>query len=578
MSGVADEALLAQVRTWIQDDPDPDDAAELRRLLAEAGEGPAEASRAQVALAELQDRFSGMLQFGTAGLRGELGAGPNRMNRAVVIRAAAGLMAYLNEYLGSGARVVIGYDARHRSSRFAADTADVVAAAGGEALVLPGPCPTPVLAFAVRHLGADAGVMVTASHNPPQDNGYKVYLGGRVETDEGAGVQIVPPADAQIAAHIAAVPSAGAVARTAADAERAGGRIHHLGADLTEAYITRAVSTVPAGPRQLRVVLTPLHGVGGPIVTEVLARAGFTDVHVVPEQADPDPQFPTVAFPNPEEPGALDLAMRTASEVGADLIIANDPDADRCSIAIPDGDTGWRQLSGDEVGALLGEQIAAAAAHQPDAALASSVVSSQILAPIAKAHGLTHVTTLTGFKWISRVPGLVFGYEEAIGYCVDPEAVRDKDGITAAAHLAALAARLHAEGSTMARALDDIARAYGLHATAPLSVRVDDPAVITAAMRVLREEPPSSLGNSPVTEVIDLAADSEHLPPTDAVLFRTAEGDRVIVRPSGTEPKVKCYLEVVRPVDGEDVGPVRARAEERLARLSADIGQYLTPR
>src|SRR5699024_7661883 len=268
------------------------------------------------------------------------------MNRAVVIRAAAGLQQYLADVLGPDRSpvVVIGYDARYGSHAFARDTADVIAAAGGRALLLPEPLPTPVLAFALRHLQADAGVMVTASHNPPQDNGYKVYLGGRVETDEGAGVQIVPPADAQIAAHIAAVPSAGAVARTAADAERAGGRIHHLGTDLTEAYITRAVSTVPAGPRQLRVVLTPLHGGGGPIVTEVLARAGFTDVHVVPEQADPDPQFPTVAFPNPEEPGALDLAMRTAFEVGADLIIANDPDADRCSIAIPDGDTGWRQL------------------------------------------------------------------------------------------------------------------------------------------------------------------------------------------------------------------------------------------
>lgn len=571
MSSVADEALLAQVRAWVEDDPDPGDADELRRLLAAAGDG-------QQALAELRDRFAGMLQFGTAGLRGALGAGPNRMNRAVVIRAAAGLMAYLNERLQDGPRVVIGYDARHRSAQFASDTADVVAGAGGEALVLPGPCPTPLLAFAVRQLRADAGVMVTASHNPPQDNGYKVYLGGRIESGDGAGVQIVPPADARIAAHIAAVPAVAAVPRTAADAERAGGRIRHLGSDLAGAYIDRAVSTVPAGPRQLRVVLTSLHGVGGRIATDVLARAGFTDVHVVPEQADPDPEFPTVTFPNPEEPGALDLAMRTATAVDADLIIANDPDADRCSVAVPDAQGGWRQLSGDEVGALLGEQIAATVNGRPGAALASSVVSSQILAPIASAHGLAHVTTLTGFKWIARTTGLVFGYEEAIGYCVDPEAVRDKDGITAAAHVAALAARLKAAGSSIAEALDDIARTYGLHATAPLSVRVQDPGMITAAMSALRDHPPSSLGGSEVTEVIDLSLGSEHLPPTDGLVFRTAEGDRVIVRPSGTEPKVKCYLEVVRPVTGGDVSRERARAGERLAALSADIGRYLTPR
>ncbi|CAM3367977.1 phospho-sugar mutase [Occultella aeris] len=582
--------LVAATRAWIDDDPDPATADELRELLDHAlGDGFSTGEQ-RVALAELADRFSGPLEFGTAGLRGALGAGPHRMNRAVVIRAAAGLVHYLTDALGSpgpAPRVVIGYDARFGSSDFAADTADVVAAAGGHAYLLPAALPTPVLAFAVRHLDADAGVMVTASHNPPQDNGYKVYLGGRVVTDAGQGAQIVPPADAEISARIALVPSVASVPRSAADAAATGGSREVLGSGIVDAYAARATALVPDGvPRDLRIVLTPLHGVGGALAGRVLAQAGFADVTLVAEQADPDPTFPTVAFPNPEEPGALDLAFATAARVGADLIIANDPDADRCSVAVPDVATvtGWRQLTGDEVGALLGEQAAAEAAGHVAAAgratggasgpgvLASSIVSSRLLAAIAAHHGLAHRATLTGFKWISRVDGLVFGYEEALGYCTDPAAVRDKDGITAAVRIAALAADLHAHGRTLTDVLDDLARRHGLHATAPLSVRVEDPGLIAAAQDRLRKAPPTTLAGSAVAEVVDLAQGSADLPPTDGLLYLTEANDRVIVRPSGTEPKIKCYLEVIETVaPGEDLGPVRAQAASRLELLKADI-------
>ncbi|WP_154793064.1 phospho-sugar mutase [Occultella kanbiaonis] len=580
--------LLAATRAWIDDDPDPATTDELRELLEVALGDGFSAGEQRDALAELADRFSGPLEFGTAGLRGALGAGPHRMNRAVVIRAAAGLVRYLTDALGPlgpAPRVVIGYDARFGSSDFAADTADVVAAAGGHAYLLPAALPTPVLAFAVRHLDADAGVMVTASHNPPQDNGYKVYLGGRVVTDAGQGAQIVPPADAEISARIALVPSVVSVPRSAADAAAAGGVREVIGSDIVDAYAARATALVPDGvPRDLRIVLTPLHGVGGALAGRVLAQAGFADVTLVAEQADPDPTFPTVAFPNPEEPGALDLAFATAARVGADLIIANDPDADRCSVAVPDAaaTTGWRQLTGDEVGALLGEQAvachtAATAGRATDGAsgpgvLANSIVSSRLLAAIAAHHGLAHRATLTGFKWISRVDGLVFGYEEALGYCTDPAAVRDKDGITAAVRIAALAADLRAHGRTLTDVLDDLARRHGLHATAPLSVRVEDPGLIAAAQDRLRTAPPTTLAGSAVAEVVDLAVGSADLPPTDGLLYLTESNDRVIVRPSGTEPKLKCYLEVIETVaPGEDLGPVRARAASRLELLKADI-------
>ncbi|MBO1751868.1 phospho-sugar mutase [Actinotalea sp. BY-33] len=600
-----DPDLTATVEAWITDDPDPRTAEHLRELLAVAqDEDPEDRALRDVARAELADRFRGTLEFGTAGLRGALGGGPNRMNRAVVIRAAAGLVRYLTDALPprspehgfdvAGPRVVIGYDARHNSDVFARDTAAVVTAAGGHALLLPDPLPTPVLAFAVRHLGADAGVMVTASHNPPQDNGYKVYLGGRVVTDSGQGAQIVQPYDAEIAARIAAIPSVASVPRT-----ESGWTV--LGEEILEAYLGAVGALAePETPRELRVVLTPLHGVGGRVAELVLRGAGFSDLHVVPEQAVPDPTFPTVAFPNPEEPGAIDLALALAHELDADVVLANDPDADRCAVALRDARTmthagpgdaraeGWRMLHGDEVGALLGEEVArrVAGTSHDGGVLASSIVSSRLLGKIAAAHGLTHRATLTGFKWISRVEGLVFGYEEALGYCVDPAQVRDKDGLSAALLLAQLAARVRAEGRTLVDLLDDLAREHGLHLTDQVSARFSDLGQIPATMARVREQPPATLAGSPVVETTDLSLGSldgpEGLPPTDGLRLVAEDGTRVIIRPSGTEPKVKCYLEVIVPIptgrDGEPsdlVGEARRTARERLDAVRADVTAVL---
>lgn len=570
-------SLLTRARAWRDDDPDPVTAAELDALVARVEQGDA------AALEDLQDRFAGLLEFGTAGLRGALEAGPNRMNRAVVIRAAAGLADHLARTVPAARtpRVVVGFDARRSSDTFAADTCAVMAGAGIEAMVLPRPLPTPVLAFAVRHLGADAGVMVTASHNPPQDNGYKVYLGGRITPPEGNGVQIVPPADAAIAAAIAAVPSVAAVARP-------DDGWHTLGDDVLEDYVDAAAGVVaPGGPRALSIVLTPLHGVGGDTVVRALQRAGFAAPYVVAEQAAPDPDFPTVAFPNPEEPGAIDLALAAASARGADLVIANDPDADRCAVAVFDparpagrGGPGWRMLRGDEVGALLGAHLIRrglpGAADGVAPVMACSIVSSQLLRRVAVRHGVGHVETLTGFKWIARVPGLVYGYEEALGYCVAPQVVRDKDGITAALLVAELAARLKATGRTLTDELDALALAHGVHATDQLSVRVDDLELIGRAMSRLRTQPPSRLAGLAVTDVEDLSRPSAGapLPPTDALRYRTEGGLRVVVRPSGTEPKLKCYLEAVVPVaprSASALADARDRAEELLRTTRADL-------
>src|SRR5690606_3375739 len=442
-----------------------------------------------------------------------------------------------------------------------------------------------VLAFAVRRLGADAGVMVTASHNPPADNGYKVYLGGRVVTDSGQGAQIVPPYDARIAAAIAAVGPARAV-------PRAGSGWTVLGRDVVDAYVRSVLALSDGAPRRLKVVTTALHGVGGETVAHVLRDAGFTTVVPVEEQLDPNPDFPSVAFPNPEEPGAMDLALAVAQDAGADVVLANDPDADRCAVAVFDPrvgtyqgaetarSNGWRMLHGDEVGALLGDDVARrVAASGGQGVLACSVVSSRLLGKIAAAHGLGFATTLTGFKWISRVDGLVFGYEEALGYCVDPAHVRDKDGISAALLVAQLANRLKAEGRTLVDALDDLARQHGLHVSDQLSARFTDLDRIGDTMAHLRSAPPRTLAGAGVSDVADLSAGLDGLPPTDGVRILTADSTRVIVRPSGTEPKVKCYLEVVLPVapdaSHDDLTAARAAARARLDRVKADMQRAL---
>ena len=543
--------VVDRARAWMAEDPDPQTRGELERLVAQV-----EADPEGKAAADLTDRFAGRLEFGTAGLRGALEAGSNRMNRVVVIRAAAGLASYLTK---NGANntdsVVIGYDARHNSEIFAHDTAAVMVGAGLKAKVLPRPLPTPILAYATIQLGCVAGVMVTASHNPPQDNGYKVFLGG--------GSQIVPPADGEISAEIDAVGAlSGVPLGTGWDS---------LGDDVVDSYLSSVSSLVaPSSPRDLVTVYTPLHGVGGESVIRVLEQAGYSTPHLAAAQAEPDPDFPTVAFPNPEEPGAMDLAMALAADVDADLVVANDPDADRCAVAVP-GPHGWRMLRGDEVGALLGDFLLRLGVQ---GIYATSIVSSSLLAKMAAAHGQEHRETLTGFKWLGRIDGLAFGYEEALGYCVAPDLVRDKDGVSALLRIVELTAILKSEGRTLGDQLDDIARAYGLHATDQLSVRVTDLAQISDAMDRLRATPPESLGGLSVAQVEDLTEGSAELPPTDGIRYRLAGNARVIVRPSGTEPKIKCYLEVVVPVADDDPGAVdaaRISAAGRLDAIRADL-------
>ncbi len=540
------EALRAQARAWLADDPDDSDRAELAAVVA-ALPGSA---------AELADRFAGPLRFGTAGLRGPLRAGPNGMNLAVVRAAAAGLMHWLDER-GVPGPVVIGYDARHRSAEFARETARVATGAGRRALVLPRTLPTPVLAHAVRALDAAAGVMVTASHNPPCDNGYKVYLGAAAGGPGGDGAQLVPPADEEIEATIREIGPLAAVSL--------GDPGEILGEEIVESYVDGAAAVVGRGPRKLVVAYTPMHGVGAGIFADAMAAARFASPLVVGEQAEPDPDFPTVAFPNPEEPGAMDRVIALARAGGADLAIANDPDADRCAVAVP-GDRGWRMLRGDEVGILLADHLMRRGVH---GRYATTVVSSTLLGKLCAARRLPYGETLTGFKWIVRAgTDLVYGYEEALGYCVAPQHVRDKDGITAALLVCELAAGLKAAGSTLLDRLDELAEEFGVHATDQLSVRVDDLAEIAAAMRLIRANPPAALLDEPVTTLDDL------LPRTDAVVLST-ESARVVVRPSGTEAKLKAYVEVVEPIPDGDVPAARERAAAALSALRTETAAAL---
>ncbi|GAA2085667.1 phospho-sugar mutase [Actinomadura alba] len=544
---------------WLAQDPDPVTRQELRAVL-DAGDDAA-----------LADRFGAKLEFGTAGLRGELGAGPNRMNRVTVMRAAAGLAACLRRYATDppGAPVVVGYDARHGSERFALDTAAVMTGAGLTVRLMPRPLPTPVLAYAVRHLGADAGVMVTASHNPPRDNGYKVYWAD--------GAQIVPPLDEEISAAIDAV---GPV-----DGLPLGEDWTVLGDDIVESYL-RSLSRLPLGEaREIAVAYTPLHGVGRDVLLRAFAWAGFPAPAVVAEQAEPDPDFPTVAFPNPEEPGAMDLALTLGVSAGADLVIANDPDADRCAVGVRvgvDGPEGPRMLTGDEVGGLLAEYVLRHTSGA-DRLVVTTIVSSSLLGKIAQAYGVRFARSLTGFKWIMKAesPGdrLVFGYEEALGYSVggdDGLPVHDKDGIGAALVVTAMAAEARREGRTLLTLLDDQARRHGLHATAQLSIRLEDLSLVGGLLARLRDDRPASLGGRTVEAVDDLSEGIDGLPPTEGLRLCLAGGARVIVRPSGTEPKLKCYLEVVVPVE-DRVADARAAASAALEALRAELAAVLSP-
>lgn len=490
-----------------------------------------------------------MLTFGTAGLRGPLAPGPDGMNETTVARATAGLAAWLRDRCLGGGRVVVGRDARHGSAEFAEVTAEVMAAAGFAVIRLPEPLPTPVTAFAVRESGAVAGVQITASHNPPGDNGYKVFVDG--------GTQLAPPGDTEIEQRIRAVTEP--IDRDPVTVS---------GGDVLSRYLAR-VAQLPrliggAGERaSIRIAFTPMHGVGGATAVHALTTAGFTDIHAVAEQFAPDPDFPTVAFPNPEEPGAADLLLRLAERVDADLAVALDPDADRCALGIPTPD-GWRMLRGDETGVLLADDVLRTAA--PDALVATTIVSSRLLSRLAPARGARYAETLTGFKWLARAgDGLVYAYEEAIGHCVDPATVRDKDGISTAVLAADLVARLRARGRTLDDELDDLAVEFGVHAVDQVSLRLPDQEAAAAVVAALRATPPRTLAGTAV-EYTDMAAVRGRMR-TDALVF-TGAGVRMVVRPSGTEPKLKCYLEVVRPVTGPaGLRSGRDTAQERLSEL-----------
>lgn len=539
-----DKQLEAQVREWIDDDPDDETRAELVAALTTHNEEL------------LRSWFAGFLEFGTAGLRGPMGPGPSQMNRAVVGRTALGLASYMKARGLSS--IAIGYDARHRSYRFALDTAELMAGAGITAHLMPRTLPTPVLAFAVNHLKVDAGVMVTASHNPPADNGYKVYLGGTVDGITYRGSQIIAPADSEIAHEIAAITSLMSAPRL--------DQWQTIDESVIEAYRAATLYLASSGQKSLRTVHTALHGVGTETFMKVVKSAGFTETISVLEQADPDPDFPTVAFPNPEERGAIDLAIALAIREEADLVIANDPDADRCGAAFFDNQLGqWRMFTGDEVGAILGEMTAREG--RSGAHFANSIVSSSLLGKIADHHHIPFKETLTGFKWITKVSGLSYGYEEALGYCVDPATVNDKDGISAGLKMMEIGEQLKSQEKTFNDLLNELALRHGLHLTDQISLRVSDLSLISTKMKSLRAVPPQEIGGERVTSFEDLALGT-HLPPTDGLRFETARS-RVIIRPSGTEPKLKCYLEVVIPVAGDDLATARKVAQQEITSLRA---------
>lgn len=551
------DELYAQAKQWLAHDPDPTTRQELGALI-EAAAVDSDAA------ADLADRFAGRLEFGTAGLRGTLGAGSNRMNRLTVRRAAAGLAEWVvRNHQGPGAPlVVVGFDARHYSDQFAADTAAVLSGADVVVRSLPEPLPTPVLAHTVRDLGATAGVMVTASHNPPQDNGYKVYAG------RPTGSQIASPIDTEISAAIEAVGPGDELALGD------GGRT--FGTEPVRRYLD-SVTALPTGPdRDISVTYTPLHGVGAATLQAAFARSGFPPPHLVATQATPDPDFPTLSFPNPEEPGALDHALAEAQRTGSDLVLANDPDADRLAVAVP----GHGMLTGDELGGLLAEHVLA---HTSGAGriVATTVVSASLLPRIAAAHGVRCVETLTGFKWLARVgsdqdgPQCVFAYEEALGYCISADGKRpvaDKDGIGAALVAAGMAASAKRDGRSLLDLRDDQTRRYGAHLTRQLTVALETPAAGAAVLDRLRAQPPQQLADLRVTQIQDLAAGTEDLPPSEALRYwldGPVQG-RLVVRPSGTEPKLKCYLEVVLP-PRSDVAATRAEGGRYLDHLEGAV-------
>ncbi|MFM1983911.1 MAG: hypothetical protein RL723_346 [Actinomycetota bacterium] len=543
------DELFASAIAWAAQDPDLETKNELLELI-EAKD-----------VAAIADRMGGRLDFGTAGLRGELGAGPNRMNRVLVAQAAAGIRDYVLEHFSDSPSVVIGFDGRINSEIFAKDSAQIFAAAGIRTMLFDGVVPTPVLAFTGKHLNSSAAIMVTASHNPPRDNGYKVYLGG-----SNGGSQIISPTDKEIAAKIRRIAETQTFDSIAKSTE-----YKIIGDEMRNAYVKETASLTGEikNGKSLKIVYTAMHGVGWHVVEKLFAAVGLARPITVDSQLLPDGNFPTVAFPNPEEPGAMDLSYAEARGVGADLILANDPDADRLAVGIPDQSVsaGWRRLTGDEIGLILGDQIARRQVAQgKTGTLACSIVSSSVLSQVAKHFGLAYQETLTGFKWISKVKNLAFGFEEALGYCVDPTHTPDKDGISAALLIAELATGLALENKTLESHLAELGELYGHYATGQISIRVTDVSVISNLMSKLRNQPPSQISGVDA-KFTDLNVATAKLGATDGLRFDLADGRRVIVRPSGTEPKLKCYLQAV--------GSSKQQATESLTSLNEAMQELL---
>ncbi len=554
--------------SWLAEDPDPATVAELRQLLA------ASDNNDEAAIRELTERFTGALEFGTAGLRGILGAGPQRMNRVLVRKVSAGLGAYLLEHVPDAKRrgVLIGHDARRNSRVFSEDTARVLGGLGIKVYLAHRPWPTPTTAWAMTEKNACAGVMVTASHNPPAYNGYKVYWGN--------GAQIIPPHDVGIAATIATIGKSDQLPMPGLDELRQNGVVIDLDESIHDDYLDK-VCALRASPetdgRALVIAYTPLHGVGALSVEAGMKQAGFPQIHTEQSQREPDPEFPTVAFPNPEEKGAMDRVLALAAEVKADLVLANDPDADRLCCAVPDG-AGYRVLTGDQVGALLADYLLDVT-PKGKRMVATTIVSSQLLGFLAEQTGADYRETLTGFKWIGNAAmdyerqhagRFVMGYEEALGYSVGP-LVRDKDGVSAAIIFAELTAWNRARGRGVLDHLDEIYRRVGLFVTEQVSLTkpgADGLAEIRAAMTKARATPPQEIAGTAVEKVVDLLPGEGGLPPSDVLVFKLGGGRRVIMRPSGTEPKLKSYYEVrVEVKPGEPIAEARARGLAELAKL-----------
>jgi phosphomannomutase len=537
------ESLIQQARSWIDQDPDAETVAELEKLISESDE------------AGLADRFGQRIGFGTAGLRGLLGAGPNRMNRVLVSQAAAGISKYLKENFDDPS-VVIGYDARKNSDVFAKDSAQIFAGFGIRAFLFPELAATPLVAYAVRNLGASAGVMVTASHNPPGDNGYKVY--------DFSGSQIISPMDLEIAKHIDEFATSGSVASLARSES-----FVEVPTSVRSGYLQSVSGLLNkhSSRKDIKVVYSAMHGVGASYIQEIFKLSGLAEPAQVLSQQQPDGKFPTVSFPNPEEPGAMDESLATAEHQQADLVLVNDPDADRLAVAFKKADGGYQQLTGDQLGLILGEEMASRASREGrTGSLACSIVSSSALSKVAEHYGFGFEQTLTGFKWVSRVPNLIFGYEEALGYCVDWGQVRDKDGLSAALIVADIASALANQGYTLGDQLEKLMQRYGYFATGQISMRVTDLNVIADLMKKLRTNPPAQIaGVDAVFE--DMNQGSGSLPATDALRFKLEDGRTVIVRPSGTEAKLKCYLQAVSDTE--------ATSKKLLAELEAAMRQVL---